>query len=210
MDITDEPPERSRAARRASKTRERLMGAALSVINARGFDGCSIEDITELADVGKGTFYRHFKDKSVILRDLLDDASRDLIERMQTRRRQAVSLETAVSSIVGSHVEAFMARPDLFLLFLQGQHMAATRPAATPGLDTSFEVYFAEIEKIMQPFLSPEVSEVTRRRLSLAASAAIGGFVTTALSGGRTPQEIGADLNSVTQAFVAGIPRLLL
>lgn len=209
MDISDEPPERTRAARRASKTRERLMDAALAVINTRGFEGCSIEEITELADVGKGTFYRHFKDKSSVLKDLLEMALGDLQTRLQERRNPAQTLETAVEAVMDSHAEGFQARPDLFLLFLQAQNMTASRPAAAQDLNPFFNAFFNDIEKSLSPFIPAETSEAARHRLFCATSAAIPGFVMSALSNRKSTQEVTGQLEAVSQAFLAGIPRLL-
>lgn len=209
MDISDEPPERTRAARRASKTRERLMDAALAIINTHGFEGCSIEEITELADVGKGTFYRHFKDKASVLKDLLETAVGDLLTRLQNRRNPVRSLETAVAAVMESQAEGFLTRPDLFLLFLQAQNMTASRAASAQNLNPFFDVFFSEIEKSLSPFIPAETSEVARHRLFCATSAAIPGFVMSALSNRKSPQEVTGQLESVTQAFLAGIPRLL-
>ncbi len=209
MDKSDEPPERSRAARRASKTRERLLDAALAIINTHGFEGCSIEEITELADVGKGTFYRHFNDKASVLKDLLETAVGDLLTRLQDRRNSAHSLDTAVAAVMESHTEGFQSRPDLFLLFLQAQNMTASRPAAAQDLNPFFNAFFGEIEKTLSPFIPAETNEVSRHRLFCATSAAIPGFVMSALSNRKSAQEVTGQLEAVTQAFLAGIPRLL-
>lgn len=205
MDISDEPPERSRAARRASNTRQRLLDAALKVINERGFDGCSIEDITEAADIGKGTFYRHFPDKSGILHELLGIAVEDFLARLQHRRAQVVSLETAVSAIVSAHYESHATRPDLFSLFLQGQNMAAIHPVAHPGLDQPLTRYFASIDALLAPYFPPE-NEARRRRLTCAAAAAVCGFISFALTGMRNDQEIAASEEAIRQTLVAGLP----
>jgi TetR/AcrR family transcriptional repressor of nem operon len=43
--------------------REKLVGAALDQFHRVGFNGSSVEDITRLAGVPKGSFYNHFKHK---------------------------------------------------------------------------------------------------------------------------------------------------
>ena len=52
-----------RRERRKSETRERIFRAALSLFAERGFFGTTVEDITEAADVGKGTFFSYFPSK---------------------------------------------------------------------------------------------------------------------------------------------------
>lgn len=51
----------------AERTRNNLYIAALDLINARGYENVSIEDITRAAGVAKGTFYTHFRSKENLL-----------------------------------------------------------------------------------------------------------------------------------------------
>jgi AcrR family transcriptional regulator len=52
-----------RTLRKRERTRGELVAAAERLVAARGLDALSIDDITEEADVAKGTFYTHFTDK---------------------------------------------------------------------------------------------------------------------------------------------------
>jgi AcrR family transcriptional regulator len=52
-----------RRERRRAEVRERLYQAALDLINDRGFQATTVKDITEAADVGKGTFFNYFPTK---------------------------------------------------------------------------------------------------------------------------------------------------
>jgi AcrR family transcriptional regulator len=56
-----------RRQRRAAETRIRLFRCALQLIAARGFPNVTVEDITETADVGKGTFFNYFESKEHVL-----------------------------------------------------------------------------------------------------------------------------------------------
>lgn len=56
-----------RRERRAAETRVRLFRCALQLFAARGFASVTVEDITEAADVGKGTFFNYFKSKDHVL-----------------------------------------------------------------------------------------------------------------------------------------------
>jgi AcrR family transcriptional regulator len=56
-----------RRQRRASEIRERLFRAALDLFAQHGFADTTVEDITNAADVGKGTFFNYFPSKDHIL-----------------------------------------------------------------------------------------------------------------------------------------------
>jgi AcrR family transcriptional regulator len=56
-----------RRERRAAETRLRLFRCALQLFAERGFSNVTVEDITEAADVGKGTFFNYFETKDHVL-----------------------------------------------------------------------------------------------------------------------------------------------
>ena len=60
-------PLRGRRERRTAETREALFRAALDLFARKGFTETTVEDITEAADVGKGTFFNYFPSKDHIL-----------------------------------------------------------------------------------------------------------------------------------------------
>ena len=57
----------SRRERRSAELRERLFRAALNLFAKKGYADTTVEDITEAADVGKGTFFNYFRSKEHIL-----------------------------------------------------------------------------------------------------------------------------------------------
>lgn len=56
-----------RRQRHAAQIRERLFRAALDLFAKHGFADTTVEDITNSADVGKGTFFNYFPSKEHIL-----------------------------------------------------------------------------------------------------------------------------------------------
>jgi AcrR family transcriptional regulator len=59
------PP--NRREKRRAETRERIIQHALRLFSERGVIATTIEDITNAADVGKGTFFNYFPSKEDIL-----------------------------------------------------------------------------------------------------------------------------------------------
>ena len=56
-----------RRSRRSAELRERIFRSALDLFAQKGFAETTVEDITNAADVGKGTFFNYFPSKDHIL-----------------------------------------------------------------------------------------------------------------------------------------------
>ena len=56
-----------RRQRRRAETRERIFRSALQLFAEHGFSATTVEQITEAADVGKGTFFNYFRNKEDVL-----------------------------------------------------------------------------------------------------------------------------------------------
>src|ERR1035438_2279696 len=60
-------PHSTRRERRSAELRDRLFQAALQLFARKGYSETTVEDITNAADVGKGTFFNYFPSKEHIL-----------------------------------------------------------------------------------------------------------------------------------------------
>lgn len=52
--------------------RDKLMIAGLDTMHNLGFNGCSVQDIAQAANVPKGSFYNHFESKEVFATEIVD------------------------------------------------------------------------------------------------------------------------------------------
>src|SRR5690348_15222699 len=77
MASTEGTPTVSRLDRRKARTRQALVDAAVRLIAAGRGERASIQEITEEADVGFGSFYNHFASKD----ELFETASTEVLER---------------------------------------------------------------------------------------------------------------------------------
>ncbi|SRR5579883_530948 len=59
--------------RRIQRTRQLLTTALLKLIEERGYDSLTVNDITEQANVGRATFYLHYQDKEQLLVESLEE-----------------------------------------------------------------------------------------------------------------------------------------
>ena len=64
--------------RRINRTRRLLRDALMALILEKGYDAVTVEDITTRADLGRTTFYLHYKDKEELLVESLDAIANDL------------------------------------------------------------------------------------------------------------------------------------
>lgn len=75
----------TRHARRRQQTRQRLMQAAVALLLEEGYETLNIQAITDRADLGRGTFYIHFRDKE----EIVWSAIQDLILELEQQAHQA-------------------------------------------------------------------------------------------------------------------------
>lgn len=77
MDTATTDQTQSRNARRREQTRAKLIDAAKVLFARQGVERTRINEITELADVGFGSFYNHFESKDEIIDALLGETAAD-------------------------------------------------------------------------------------------------------------------------------------
>lgn len=65
--------ETSRRERKKEETRYRIFHAAIDLFRERGFEQTTVDDITEKADVAKGTFFNYFPRKEAVLNYLSEE-----------------------------------------------------------------------------------------------------------------------------------------
>jgi AcrR family transcriptional regulator len=66
-------PQPDRHSRRREETRRKLVSAARTLFARQGVDNTRINEITEEADVGFGSFYNHFDSKEAIVEAVLSE-----------------------------------------------------------------------------------------------------------------------------------------
>jgi AcrR family transcriptional regulator len=65
--------EPSRRERKKEETRRRIFEAAIGLFRSKGFEATTVDEITEKADVGRGTFFNYFPKKDSILAYLSEE-----------------------------------------------------------------------------------------------------------------------------------------
>jgi AcrR family transcriptional regulator len=65
--------ELSRRERKKEETRRRIFEVAIALFRAQGFEATTVDEITEKADVGRGTFFNYFPKKEAVLAYLSEE-----------------------------------------------------------------------------------------------------------------------------------------
>lgn len=80
--------------RRIAKTKKAIYQAFLQLLNDKGYDAITVQDIIDQADVGRSTFYSHYESKEF----LLDELCRYLFHHLFEREKH-VSIEDYLAHI---------------------------------------------------------------------------------------------------------------
>jgi AcrR family transcriptional regulator len=90
--------------RRVQRTEQLLRGALLSLIQEKGFETLSVQDIIDRANVGRATFYAHFDNKE----DLLVSGFDNLRASLKERQREALVRRSGLDErVLGFSYEIF-------------------------------------------------------------------------------------------------------
>jgi len=116
-----------RRSRRSAEIRERLFRAALEVFSRKGFTESTVEDITNAADVGKGTFFNYFPSKDHILLAFAEMQLARLQHAVDEARENKVPIRQFFRSLVSLMTAEPIRNPDivriLLLAFLSNQQV---------------------------------------------------------------------------------------
>jgi AcrR family transcriptional regulator len=93
--------------RRVKRTQNLLVKALIALSLEKGYEAVTIRDITERADIGYATFFRHYHDKDALLHDVLDVVLAELIGLLppSTQDSDPIATGTLIFSYVQQHNE---------------------------------------------------------------------------------------------------------
>lgn len=186
------PKKRTRQQRRRKVTRQQLLAAAREVFAERGLDLTRIDEITERADVGKGTFYYHFKSKGKLVSELIGDTLSQLVASIEERCADVKGLEELLDALISAHIEFFSKRWEDFVLFFQGRADLALQEGYT-GLEKPFVRYLERIEALLDAEIRSQVPDTVLRRIACAVAGFLSGYYSFAA--------ISSENEDVDQAF---------
>ena len=102
-----------RRERRRTETRQRIFRAAMELFGQRGFFNTTVEDITEAADVGKGTFFNYFPSKEQVFGVLYEIQLARVSQAQVAARQGTLSLRDLLRHFVHQIAEEPGKNPQL-------------------------------------------------------------------------------------------------
>jgi AcrR family transcriptional regulator len=94
--------ELSRVQKRQKKTREKIFRVAMELFQRQGFEQTTVAQITEVADIGKGTFFTYFPTKEAVFAYL----GETVVEGMAAVVNHGLESGEPVSSVLQQLFEA--------------------------------------------------------------------------------------------------------
>jgi len=112
----------SRSKRRKIKTFNKIINASYKIFSKKGFFRATLDEISEEADVGKGTIYRHFRNKMHLVAYLTKKSIDDLLCYCKTEIAEIQDCKEIIKKLINAHFIFFGRRIALFriLFFIWG------------------------------------------------------------------------------------------
>jgi AcrR family transcriptional regulator len=146
----EEPVRLSRRERRKIATREALLEAAQEVIAVKGVYLAVIEEITERADVAKGSFYQYFRDRDDLLQVLLTRRLEELQALIENAPPSGTVAER-VRTLIHHHVEYFLRHEDFLLFLHQIRGLIKMRGEETPAVRDVYRRHLLFLAERLRP-----------------------------------------------------------
>jgi len=91
--------------RRIAKSKQALKDALISLMQKKNFKEITITDIVQLADLNRGTFYKHYQYKEDLLEEMVDDVISNLIVSYREPYKNKETFE--VKKLTSSTIKIF-------------------------------------------------------------------------------------------------------
>ncbi len=197
----------SRQQRSVSATRLKLLNAARHVFADKGMDLATIDDITQRADVGKGTFYYHFKNKEGVISAAIKEVLGELTGAIEEKCAGKADLGEVLDAMIGAHIEFFSSRWEDFVLYFQGRADLKLKEGYA-SIETPFIDYLETIESEIASVISYRLSKPLLRRIACAAAGFVSGYYSFA-SVASEDDDVDTAFQALRGALVASLTRFV-
>ena len=198
---------RTRHGRRKFNTRQKLIDSARAVFAEKGLDLARIDEITERADVGKGTFYYHFRTKEGIIREVIKAVLAELVAVIDERCSGASDVRDLLDRLIGAHISFFCNRWADFVLYFQGR-TDLTLADGYEGIETPFLDYLSRVEELLGSVIKYRLPQQALRRIACAVAGFVSGYYSFAVIASQE-EDVDMTFSSLRGAIVASLARFV-
>lgn len=90
----------ARKEKQKAQTRQKLLIAAASCFAEKGYDQCTVADISKAAGMSQGSMYVHFASKEELFKCMIQQEHGEAAEKMRQAAEEAPSFETIMEMLV--------------------------------------------------------------------------------------------------------------
>lgn len=83
-----------------NKTKRRIFNTAIKIFSEKGYDNASVEEITAIAGVAKGSLYYHFAKKEDIFDMLLEEGMKLLKNNIEIKTRNCATALEKIKAVI--------------------------------------------------------------------------------------------------------------
>jgi AcrR family transcriptional regulator len=176
--------------RKKEQTRIAICGAALELFERQGFEGTTVDDIADAANVSPRTFFRYFDSKMDVILTHKGEDEESLRDLLMARPAHEGPLE-AVHSVFQERLAAVKENPEMIRQFRVLMSSPTLRKLAAEHFqDHKTELIEAFAERLRVP---PE--DLAPRVLAAALSEAIWAIIERWVAEGSDPERLGPMLD---------------
>jgi AcrR family transcriptional regulator len=196
-----------RVQRRMQAARERIVRSARALFAKNGIYQTTVEDITEAADVGKGTFYEHFPSKTAIIQHLLHEGFEALLRQCRSEVGSGRTTRDRVKRLLRAQLHFFDERGDLLSLFHQVRGLLKLRPGEANILQKEYKRYLRFLAEELGALLEgKKYSEADLTQVACAMAGYVTGYLSYRVITG-VNENTTRDLRVASRIFLEGIER---
>ncbi len=168
----------SRVERRKARTNRRLLEVARRLFSEKGIYWAKIEDITELADQGKGTFYKYFDSKEAIICALLKEGLDTLTSKTEQAVQQVATGRKTLSAAIETRVDFFLNCPEYLLFFHQVRGLMQLQVEVANDLRAIYDAHLDRLAELIKPAMSVVGQSESAQDIARAMAAYTSGILT--------------------------------
>jgi AcrR family transcriptional regulator len=185
--------------RKKEQTRIAICGAALQLFERQGFEGTTVEDIAEAANVSSRTFFRYFDSKIDVILDHKHEDEESLRDLLMARPPEEAPIE-AVHAVFRERLAEIKENPEMIRQF----RVLMSSPTLRKLAAEHFQDNKVELVEAFAERLGVAPTDLAPRVLAAALSETIWVIIEGWVAAGSDPEQLGPIIDDAFTRLRAG------